>query len=161
MCDHCHFAEIFSLQFFFYPQSSIKSRPHKNGFFVTLTQCPLNSEFFLGYHGFAKSISPVRDHCCRLGDELHPFLTSFCRNKQTKMHRRLSTNSCLIGVWCCCMCYAAQILTFPCMKCDFHVKSHATRYWEFAPLHSCSRHTPWCLCGSGCWCCAGGTGSSC
>lgn len=71
-----------------------------------------------------------------------------------------SSNSCLIGVWCCCMCYAEQKWAFPCRWCDCHVRSYAMCCWEVDPLHSGSRHTPWCQCGSGYECCVVVTGSS-
>lgn len=134
-------------------------------FSVALTQRPVNEvlwEFFFSFslNRFAKCNSRVRGNCCRVywrGTSISDVILQKKRKKQkTNCSFR---NSCLIGVWCCCMCYAVQKWAFPCRQCDCHVKSHATYWWEVVPLHSGSRHMPWCRCGSGCGCCAGGTGN--
>lgn len=164
MCNHWHFAveKYVCSSFFFLPPPIfsllIKVGHTKICFSVALTQCPVNSEVFFRLSRFSKATGHLRDTCCRVGDEGHRSLMSFCRGE--KKEQRPSPDPCLIGVWCCCMCYAVQKLAFPCRWCGFHVKSRATCYWEVGPLRSGSRCTPWCRCGSGCGCCVGGTGSS-
>lgn len=134
-------------------------------FSVALTQRPVNEvlwEFFFFFQ--PQSICKMQQSSGRqlLQSVLKRYINQWCHfaKKRKKQKTNCSfRNSCLIGVWCCCMCYAVQKWAFPCRQCDCHVKSHATYWWEVVPLHSGSRHMPWCRCGSGCGCCAGGTGN--
>lgn len=162
MCDHWHFAVekyVRSKFFFFNPLSYNKSRPHKNMFFGSFNTT--SSEFwgFLGSPGFQKS--PVTWET-PAAEWVKRYINHWCHFAGGKKTNALAPypNSCLIGVWCCCMYYAVQKWAFPCRWCDFRVKSRATCCWGVGPLRSDSTRTPWCRCGSGCGCCAGGIGSS-
>lgn len=144
-----HFVSVFYI--------IIKVGHTKICFSVVLTQCPVSLRF-LGSLGFQKPTVTWETPAAEWVDEVHQSLMSFCREK--KKEQCLSSHSCLIGVWCCCMCYAVQKLASPCSWYAFHVKSRAVCCSLVGPRYSGSRHMPRCRCGSGCGCCAEETGSN-
>lgn len=159
--------EKYVRDFFFWDNllSHNKSRPHKNIFFGSFNTTssewsPVRVFFFFQPQSICKMQQSSERQL--LQSVLKRYINQWCHfaKKRKKQKTNCSfRNSCLIGVWCCCMCYAVQKWAFPCRQCDCHVKSHATYWWEVVPLHSGSRHMPWCRCGSGCGCCAEGTGN--
>ena len=116
MCNHWHFAvqkyvrPSFFFFFFFIFCRIIKVGHTKICFFGS---CNTMSSEFWGFLGsplvFKKATGHLRDTCCRVGDEVHQSLMSFCRGEKSSNARLQTPVSSEFGVAVCVALYRNEL----------------------------------------------------